>query len=61
MDLHWRWPPRDAGALTIATIDAHAAGEPLRIIVDGMPPLKERRSSSGGATCASASTISARR
>jgi trans-L-3-hydroxyproline dehydratase len=40
MDLHWRWPPRDAGALTIATIDAHAAGEPLRIIVDGMPPLE---------------------
>ncbi|HEX5689551.1 MAG TPA: proline racemase family protein [Roseiflexaceae bacterium] len=40
MNLHWRWPPHDAGTLTITTIDTHAAGEPLRIVVDGLPPLE---------------------
>jgi trans-L-3-hydroxyproline dehydratase len=39
MDLQWTWPPPHTGALRITTLDAHAAGEPLRIIVDGMPPL----------------------
>jgi len=32
------WTP-PAGWLRITTIDVHAAGEPLRIIVDGLPPL----------------------
>ena len=37
-DLQWHWPPhRDA--LTITTLDAHAAGEPLRIIIGGLPEL----------------------
>jgi trans-L-3-hydroxyproline dehydratase len=39
MDLQWRWPPH-ADALAITTLDAHAAGEPLRIIIDGLPPLE---------------------
>src|SRR5689334_12920370 len=41
MKLQWHWPPlhTDTGALTITTLDAHAAGEPLRIIVDGLPTL----------------------
>ena len=39
MNLHWHWPPHEDGAQTITTIDAHAAGEPLRIVVGGMPPL----------------------
>lgn len=34
---HWRLP---TGARRITTLDAHAAGEPLRIIVDGLPPLE---------------------
>src|SRR5262245_20005457 len=39
MELQWRWPPADTNALTITTLDAHAAGEPLRIITDGLPEL----------------------
>lgn len=39
MDLHWHWPPPQCEALTITTLDAHAAGEPLRIITNGLPPL----------------------
>ena len=31
-----------AGETRIRTIDAHAAGEPLRLIVDGFPPVKGR-------------------
>ena len=30
-------PPQ--GAVVIRTIDVHAAGEPLRVIVDGLPPI----------------------
>ncbi len=35
------WDARDwaAGALAIRTLDAHAAGEPLRIITGGLPEL----------------------
>lgn len=36
MDIAWK-PPTDW--MRIKTIDAHAAGEPLRVIVDGLPPL----------------------
>jgi trans-L-3-hydroxyproline dehydratase len=36
MDIAWN-PPTDW--MRIKTIDAHAAGEPLRVIVDGLPPL----------------------
>jgi trans-L-3-hydroxyproline dehydratase len=39
MNLDWHWPqPTDA--LTIATLDAHAAGESLRIITGGLPALE---------------------
>jgi trans-L-3-hydroxyproline dehydratase len=38
LDLHWHWPPQ-SDALTITTLDAHAAGEPLRIIIGGLPEL----------------------
>jgi proline racemase len=38
-NLQWRWPPQP-GALTITTLDAHAAGEPLRVIIAGLPPLE---------------------
>ena len=40
MDLHWHWPPLHSHALTITTLDAHAAGEPLRIITGGLPALE---------------------
>jgi trans-L-3-hydroxyproline dehydratase len=40
MELQWNWPPRREDALVITTIDAHAAGEPLRIIINGLPPLE---------------------
>ena len=39
MDLEWHWPPVHTDALTITTLDAHAAGEPLRIITGGLPEL----------------------
>jgi proline racemase len=39
MDLQWRLP-RQQGGLTITTLDAHAAGEPLRIITGGLPALE---------------------
>jgi proline racemase len=39
MTLDWnQWQP-DAQAIRITTIDAHAAGEPLRIITGGLPDL----------------------
>ena len=40
MNLQWHWPPPHTDALTITTLDAHAAGEPLRIIIDGLPALE---------------------
>ena len=36
MKRHWRPPP---GRRTITTIDGHTAGEPLRVIVDGLPDI----------------------
>jgi trans-L-3-hydroxyproline dehydratase len=39
MEPQWHWPPPHTGAQTITTLDAHAAGEPLRIIIDGLPAL----------------------
>ena len=39
-DLQWHWPPPQSNALTITTLDAHAAGEPLRIIIGGLPTLE---------------------
>ncbi len=39
MQLDWGWPPASGDATTITTIEAHAAGEPLRIITGGMPEL----------------------
>ncbi|MBN2431203.1 MAG: proline racemase family protein [Acidobacteria bacterium] len=36
MNLHWK-PPAEWPV--IRTIEAHTAGEPLRIIVDGLPPI----------------------
>ena len=40
MNLQWHWPPLHTDALTITTLDAHAAGEPLRIIIGGLPALE---------------------
>src|SRR5207247_7158768 len=40
LDLPWHWPPPHSDALTITTLDAHAAGEPLRIIIGGLPALE---------------------
>jgi trans-L-3-hydroxyproline dehydratase len=39
MDINWHWPPRGSDILTITTLDAHAAGEPLRIVTGGLPEL----------------------
>jgi proline racemase len=39
MDLDWQQYRPGAGTAIITTIDAHAAGEPLRIITGGLPPL----------------------
>lgn len=39
MQLNWRWDDVAARAMVITTIDAHAAGEPLRIITGGLPAL----------------------
>ncbi len=33
------WEPPE-GWMRVTTIDAHAAGEPLRVITDGLPPIK---------------------
>src|SRR5262249_14761123 len=41
LPMHLDWsthPPRD-GKTVITAIDTHAAGEPLRIITGGLPPL----------------------
>src|SRR5215216_5710546 len=40
IDLQWHWPPLHTDPLTITTLDAHAAGEPLRIIIGGLPALE---------------------
>ena len=40
MELQWQWPPLDTDGLTITTLDVHAAGEPLRIVTGGLPPLE---------------------
>ncbi len=37
--IHWKLPPLPAGTLTMTTLDAHAAGEPLRIVTAGFPEL----------------------
>ncbi len=39
MALNWSWPASPEGSTTITTIEAHAAGEPLRIITGGLPEL----------------------
>jgi len=39
MKLNWGARDWAGGALTITTLDAHAAGEPLRIITGGLPEL----------------------
>jgi proline racemase len=39
MQLDWGSAPANDRATTIATIESHAAGEPLRIITGGMPEL----------------------
>jgi proline racemase len=40
MNLQWHWPPPYSDALRITTLDTHAAGEPLRIIIGGLPALE---------------------
>ncbi|EFH90075.1 proline racemase family protein [Ktedonobacter racemifer] len=39
MDLDWKQYRPAEGTVILSTIDAHAAGEPLRIITGGLPPL----------------------
>ncbi len=39
LDLHWDVAGLTGGALRLTTIDLHTAGEPLRIITGGLPPL----------------------
>ncbi len=39
MDLDWKQYCPAEGTIILRTIDVHAAGEPLRIIIDGLPPL----------------------
>ena len=39
-NLQWRWPLPHTNAQTMTTLDAHAAGEPLRIVTGGMPALE---------------------
>ncbi len=39
MKLNWKQIDAVENAMRITTIDAHAAGEPLRIITGGLPPL----------------------
>ncbi len=40
MELHWDIFKSAQGASVITALDAHAAGEPLRIITGGLPELK---------------------
>src|SRR5207237_9463939 len=40
MELNWKWYQPAGNATVITTIDAHAAGEPLRIITGGLPELQ---------------------
>src|SRR5947209_14903262 len=39
MDLNWNEYSPSKDVTVISTIDAHAAGEPLRIVTGGLPPL----------------------
>ncbi|HVB64962.1 MAG TPA: proline racemase family protein [Nitrolancea sp.] len=39
MQLNWSWPTKNDNASVITTIEAHAAGEPLRIITGGLPEI----------------------
>jgi len=39
MDLAWKHYRPGEGTIILTTMDAHAAGEPLRIITGGLPPL----------------------
>jgi proline racemase len=39
IELNWQWDAVVGNGMVITTIDAHAAGEPLRIITGGLPPL----------------------
>ncbi len=39
MQLNWKQMDASENTMRITTIDAHAAGEPLRIITGGLPPL----------------------
>jgi proline racemase len=40
MHLNWNRHPYTEGTMVITTIDAHAAGEPLRVITGGLPELQ---------------------
>src|SRR5439155_9381787 len=40
MELNWKRIDTGETATVITTVDAHAAGEPLRIITGGLPPLQ---------------------
>ena len=40
MELTWNKYSPTTGTTVITTLDAHAAGEPLRIITSGLPELK---------------------
>ena len=60
MDLDWKqYRPKDT-TIILSTIDAHAVGEPLRIITGGLPPYRAQPSWSGDASCKSITIISAR-
>jgi proline racemase len=40
MDLDWHRRPLPTDTRVLTTLDAHAAGEPLRIVTGGLPPLE---------------------
>jgi proline racemase len=40
MELNWMQLDSVENATVITTVDAHAAGEPLRIIIGGLPELQ---------------------
>ena len=40
MHLNWNQRPYTEGTMVITTIDAHVAGEPLRVITGGLPELQ---------------------